>query len=122
VALSFNAFHVMVILGTLFPLIFIAYLYFSFKGTLETKKWLLGLGTITYVLGMIASQAGWVVAEVGRQPWAIQGLMPVTIARTNLTTGTVQTTFFLFLALFTLLFIAKISIMTKQIIIGPEEN
>ena len=122
VALSFNAFHVMVLLGTLFPLIFISYLYFSLKGTLVEKKWLLGLGTITYLLGIIASQAGWVVAEVGRQPWSIQGLLPVSIARTNLTTGTVQITFFMFLALFTLLLIAEISIMAKQINIGPEEN
>jgi cytochrome d ubiquinol oxidase subunit I len=122
VALTFNAFHVMVILGMLFPLLFISYLYFAHKGTLGGKKWLLGFGTITYLLGIIASQAGWIVAEVGRQPWAIQGLLPVTIARTNLTTGTVQTTFFMFLALFTLLLIAEISIMTKQISIGPEEN
>jgi cytochrome d ubiquinol oxidase subunit I len=122
VALSFNAFHVMVILGTLFPLIFFAYLYFAKKGTLAEQKWLLGLGTITYLLGMIASQAGWVVAEVGRQPWAIQGLLPVSIARTNLTTGTVQTTFFIFLILFTLLLLAEISIMARQISIGPEEN
>jgi len=122
VALSFNAFHVMVVLGTLFPLIFIGYLFFSFRQSLENKKWLLGLGTITYVLGMIAGQAGWIVAEVGRQPWAIQDLLPVTIARTNLTAGAVQTTFFMFLILFTLLLIAEISIMTKQINIGPEEN
>lgn len=122
VALSFNAFHVMVILGSLFPVIFIGYLYYSNKGILMEKKWLLGFGTITYLLGMIASQAGWVVAEVGRQPWAIQDLLPVTIARTNLSSGTVQTTFFMFLILFTLLLIAEISIMVKQINIGPEEN
>lgn len=122
VALSFNAFHVMVILGSLFPLIFFGYLYFSWKGNLVEKKWLLGLGTITYLLGMIATQAGWIVAEVGRQPWTIQGLLPVSIARTNLTTGTVQTTFFMFLALFTLLLVAEICIMVKQINIGPEEN
>ncbi|MBM9613707.1 cytochrome ubiquinol oxidase subunit I [Desulfobulbus rhabdoformis] len=122
VALSFNAFHIMVALGTLFPIIFIGYLYFSMKGKLEEKKWLLGFGTITYFLGMIASQAGWVLAEVGRQPWAIQDLLPVTVARTNLTSGTVQTTFYMFLILFTLLLIAEISIMVKQINIGPEEN
>jgi cytochrome d ubiquinol oxidase subunit I len=122
VALSFNAFHVMIFLGTLFPLIFLGYLYFSMKGTLAEKKWLLGFGTITYILGLIATQAGWVVAEVGRQPWTIQGLLPVTVARTNLTTGTVQTTFFMFLALFTLLLIAEITIMVKQVNIGPEEN
>lgn len=122
VALSFNAFHVMIALGMLFPFIFIGYLYFSHKGTLTEKKWLLGFGTITYILGMVASQAGWVVAEVGRQPWSIQDLLPVTIARTNLTTGTVQTTFFIFLFLFTLLLLAEISIMVKQVSIGPEEN
>ncbi len=122
VALSFNAFHIMVILGSLFPVIFLAYLYFSNKGTLVEKKWLLGFGTITYLLGMIASQAGWVVAEVGRQPWAIQDLLPVSIARTNLSSGTVQTTFFMFLIIFTLLLIAEISIMIKQVNIGPEEN
>jgi len=122
VAMSFNAFHVMVILGSLFPLIFFGYLYFSYKGSLLEKKWLLGLGTITYILGMIASQAGWIVAEVGRQPWSIQDLLPVTVARTNLTAGTVQTTFFMFLGLFTLLLIAEICIMVKQVNIGPEEN
>ena len=122
VAPSFNAFHLMVILGSLFPLICLGYLYFSYKGNLAEKKWLLGLGTITYLLGIMASQAGWIVAEVGRQPWSIQDLLPTTIARTNLTAGTVQTTFFMFLALFTLLLIAEISIMVKQINIGPEEN
>ena len=122
VALSFYSFHVMVALGSLFPLIFLAYLYFAKKGTLEQKKWLLGFGTITYFLGVIAGQAGWIVAEAGRQPWTIQGLLPVTIARTSLTAGTVQTTFFIFLFLFTALLIAEISIMLKQISIGPEEN
>ncbi|MCL1981098.1 MAG: cytochrome ubiquinol oxidase subunit I [Proteobacteria bacterium] len=122
VALNFYAFRIMIALGILFPLIFIGYLLFSYRGSLERKKCLLGLGTITYVLGIIASQAGWIVAEVGRQPWAIQDLLPVTVARTNLTAGTVQTTFFMFLVLFTLLLIAEISIMAKQINIGPEEN
>lgn len=122
VALSFNAFRVMVSLGILFPLMLCAYLYFSFKGTLVQKKWLLGVGTITYLLGMMASQAGWIVAEVGRQPWAIQGLLPVSVARTNLTTATVQTTFYMFLVLFALLLVAEIAIMVKQVNIGPEEN
>ncbi len=122
VALSFYAFHIMVLLGSLFIVFFIACLIFLAKGTLPKKKWFLGIGVIGYILGMIASQAGWVVAEVGRQPWAIQGLLPVTVARTNLSVETVQTSFFIFLALFTLLFLAEISIMTKQIIIGPEEN
>lgn len=122
VGLSFNAFHIMVVLGTVFPLVFLAFLYFSYKDTLVEQKWLLGGGTIMFFLGLAAHQAGWVVAEVGRQPWAIQDLLPVTVARSNLTTGTVQTTFFMFLILFTILLVAEVSIMLKQISIGPEEN
>ena len=122
VALSFNSFHIMVALGTLFPLVFLAFLYFSMKNSLLEQRWLLGAGTIMFFLGLAAQWAGWVVAEVGRQPWAIQDLLPVTVARSNLTAGTVQTTFFMFLILFTILLIAEISIMLKQISIGPEEN
>jgi len=122
VGISFYTFHIMVVLGSLFPLVCLAFLYFSMKDVLQEKKWLLGLGTITFFLSLIASQAGWVVAEVGRQPWTIQNLLPVTVARTNLTTGTVQTTFFMFFVLFAILLIAGIRIMDKQISIGPEEN
>jgi len=122
VAMSFTSFRIMVILGTLFPLVFIAFLYFSITDTLLKQRWLLGGGTILFFLGLIAHWAGWIVAEVGRQPWAIQDLLPVTVARSNLTTGTVQTTFFMFLVLFTILLIAEVSIMAKQISIGPLEE
>ncbi len=122
VGLSFNAFHVMVVLGTIFPLVFLAFLYYSYRGTLAEQKWLLAGGTIMFFLGLAAHEAGWIVAEVGRQPWAIQDLLPVTVARSNLTAGTVQTTFFMFLILFTILLVAEVSIMLKQISIGPEEN
>jgi len=70
--------------------------------------------------GYAAQQAGWIVSEVGRQPWAIQGMLPVSVARSNLDSATVATTFFIFLALFTALLIAEVKIMTKQISIGPE--
>ncbi len=121
VALSFYSFHVMVILGLLFPLVCIAFLYFGMKGTLEKQSWLQVLGLPMVFLAFVASQAGWVVAEVGRQPWAIQDLLPVSMATSNLSTETVQLTFYLFAALFTILLLAEITIMAKQIKIGPEE-
>jgi cytochrome d ubiquinol oxidase subunit I len=120
VALTFYAFRAMVSLGTFFILLFLAFLYLSAKNELEKRPWLLKLGVISVFLGYLASQAGWVVTEVGRQPWAIQGLLPVTVARSNLDTGTVAVTFFMFLVLFTALLIAEIKIMTKQISIGPK--
>ncbi|MGE4580307.1 MAG: cytochrome ubiquinol oxidase subunit I [Desulfuromonadales bacterium] len=120
VALNFYSFRIMVALGTFFPLLFLAYLFFTFRGTIANQKWLLMVGVVSLFLGYIAQEAGWIVAEVGRQPWAIQGLLPVHVATSNLTTATVQTTFFMFLGLFTLLLIAEIRIMLKQIHIGPE--
>ncbi|MBC8208549.1 MAG: cytochrome ubiquinol oxidase subunit I [Desulfobulbaceae bacterium] len=120
VAISFYAFHVMVALGSFFPILFLVYLFFLFRGKLEEQRWLLPVGLVSLLLGAIAQQSGWVVAEVGRQPWAIQGMMPVSVATTNVGVGNVQTTFFMFVGLFTLLFIAEVKIMLKQISIGPE--
>jgi len=120
VGLVFYSFHIMVALGTFFPLLFLVFLFFAYKDRIDDKRWLQLLGVVSIFLGYVASQAGWVVAEVGRQPWAIQNLLPVTVARSNLTAGTVQTTFFMFLLLFTILLIAEVKIMLKQINIGPE--
>jgi len=122
VAIPYYAFHIMVALGSFFPFLFIAFLFFSIKDKLENQKWLIPVGLISGFLGLMAQQAGWVVAEVGRQPWAINGLLPVHVATTNLSVGDVRSTFFLFLILFTLLLAAEISIMTKQISKGPEEG
>ena len=119
VPLVFYNFHLMVTLGTIFPLLFLVILFFLYRGTLPEKRWLLKLGFISLFLGYLAQQSGWIVAEVGRQPWAIQGLLPVSVARSNLTVGTVQTTFFMFLLVFTVLLIAEVGIMMKQIKIGP---
>ncbi len=120
VNIIFNSFRLMAIIGSLFPVIFGAFLFYTMKGTITEKRWLLPVGLFTGLLGLLAQQAGWVTAEVGRQPWAIQGLMPVKIATTNLSTTSVQITFAMFAAVFTLLLIAEISIMLKQIAAGPE--
>ncbi len=120
VSLLFYSFHTMVSLGALFFVIFALFLWFSYKGTLERQRWLLVLGLPAFFLGMIASQSGWVVAEMGRQPWAIQGLMPVHVATTNVGSGSVMTTFLMFAATFTILLIAEIKIMLSQIKKGPE--
>jgi len=122
VAIPYYAFHIMVALGTLFPVLFAVFLFFGFKNRLEEQRWLLPIGMISGLLGLMAQQSGWVVAEVGRQPWAINGLLPVHMATTNLTAENVQFTFVMFLGLFTLLLAAEISIMLKQISKGPEEG
>ncbi len=120
VALVFNSFHLMAILGGLFPVIFAAFLWFSFKGGVVEKRWLLPIGLSTGFLTFLAGQLGWITAEVGRQPWAIQGLLPVNVATTNLSTSSVQITFAMFAVVFTMLLVAEVVIMLKQISLGPE--
>ena len=119
VALSFYSFHIMVALGTWFTLLFAIVLFFLSKRDIMKYPIILKLALWSIPLGYIASEAGWVVAEVGRQPWAIQDLMPVGIAATKIATTNVMISFFIFAILFTVLLIAEIKIMTKQIKIGP---
>lgn len=118
VGLTFYSFHVMVALGSYFIVLFLATLYLSMANRIEKYKKLLWACVFSIPLGYVACEAGWIVAEVGRQPWAIQDLMPVGIAATNLASVNVKLSFLLFVVLFTALFIAEIKIMLKQIKIG----
>jgi cytochrome d ubiquinol oxidase subunit I len=72
------------------------------------------------LLPYIAGELGWTLAEMGRQPWIIQDLMPVTTAVSQIGSGAVITTFIMFAILFTVLLVAEVSIMIRQIKIGPK--
>ncbi|MEA2042367.1 MAG: cytochrome ubiquinol oxidase subunit I [Bacteroidota bacterium] len=122
VPLTFYSFHVMVGLGLFFIVFFAWLLWALFKNRLENNKFLLKLSVWSILLGYIATELGWVVAEVGRQPWTIQDLLPVGISTSHLSVGSVQTTFFMFLAVFTALLIAEIKILITQIKKGPKEE
>lgn len=117
---SFYSFHLMVVLGFLFIMIFSVALYLLFKGTLSDNKWFLWIALLSIPLPYIASELGWFLAEVGRQPWIIQDLMTVSRAVSQISTGSVITTFILFAVLFTGLLISELSIMIKQIKTGPK--
>lgn len=120
VALSFYSFHIMVVLGLYFVFFFLMALFYTIKGKIHKKKTFLRIAIWTIPLAYLASQAGWVLAEVGRQPWVIQDLMPTFAAVTKISVGAVQVTFWLFAIIFTTLLIAEIKIMMRQIKIGPK--
>ncbi|MBL7137651.1 MAG: cytochrome ubiquinol oxidase subunit I [Bacteroidales bacterium] len=122
VQLTFYSFHLMVILGLYFILLFIVVLYFLSRGTLEKQRWLLWLSLWTIPLVYLASQAGWVVAEVGRQPWVIQDLLPTIAAVSMISSSSVKITFWIFAGIFTALLIAEVMIMVRQIKIGPKDG
>jgi cytochrome d ubiquinol oxidase subunit I len=120
VQLTFYSFHIMVILGVYFILLFIVVCWLGWKNRLNKYRWLHWVSLLSIPLAYIAGQAGWVVAEVGRQPWAIQDLMPVTAAISKLPAASVKVTFFLFLILFAVMLVAEIRIMVKAVRKGPD--
>ncbi len=120
VPLVFYAFRVMVGVGVLLLLFFAAVWHLNRRDRLARHRWLLRTAVAAVPLTYLASQAGWVVAEVGRQPWAIQNLMPVRVGVTDVPPTSVGVTFGLFVALFTLLLAAELCIMFRQIERGPD--
>ena len=122
IALTFYSFHVMVALGSAFFVLFIVVLYLSMANNIEKFRKILWVCVLMIPCGYIAAEAGWIVAEVGRQPWAIQDLMPVGIAATKLSSTHIQVSFFIFAILFTTLLCAEIGIMIKSIKKGFEDE
>lgn len=122
IPLIYWSFRVMVGLGIWFVVLFIWMLVLEKRNTLGNKRLPLHLALWSIPLVYIASQAGWVVAEVGRQPWTIQDLLPTVAAVSRLESASVQVTFWIFAALFTTLLIAEIGIMVKQIHRGPSDK
>ena len=110
----------MVGLGCLFILFFAVVLFLAYRHDLSRFRWLHWLALAMLPLGYIASESGWLVAEFGRQPWAIQDMLPTWVGVSNIGAGSVMLTFFIFLALFTLLLAVELSILCKQIRKGPE--
>ncbi len=119
VPLNFYAFRIMVILGGYFILFFAVVLFLAYRKDLTKLRWMQWIAMLTIPLGYIAGQAGWVVAECGRQPWAIRDMLPTSAAVSRLDVGSVQVTFFIFLFLFTVMLIAEIGIMLREIKKGP---
>lgn len=121
VPLTFYAFHIMVMVGGYFILFFAVVWYLHRKKKLEKMTWLHHVGLWSLGLVLIGTQLGWVVAEVGRQPWTIQDILPVQAAASAVPAANVKTTFFMFAFLFSILLIAEIMIMVRQIKKGPEK-
>ncbi len=122
IGITFYSFHIMVGLGVWFVVMFFFILYFSMIGKIENRRILLWLTFWTIPLGYLVGELGWIVAEVGRQPWAIQGMLPVAKATSNIASSAVLTTIWLFAILFTVLLIAEIKIIFKQVSLGMGEK
>ena len=120
VGLVYWSFRVMVGLGGALLLLMGVVLWAEYKKRLTSMTWLQWAALLSIPLVYVAGQAGWIVAEVGRQPWVIEGLLPVKAAVSSVSVAAVQTTFFIFVAIFTLFLMIELRILTNAIKKGPE--
>lgn len=118
VALTFYSFRVMVGLGCYLMLVFLITMWVIYRRKSASKpmnKWICWALMLGLPAAWVCSQAGWIVAEVGRQPWTIQDILPVNAAISDISSSGVQLTFWIFAVLFTAMLIAEISIMLRYI-------
>ena len=119
VAPMFFGFRIMVALGFSMLLLFSLALLYSIKGNFMEKKWLLRWALLFIPAPWIAAELGWVVAEYGRQPWTIYGVLPTHLSVSNLTPGSIYGSLAGFVAFYTLLLIIEMYLMVKYARQGP---
>jgi cytochrome d ubiquinol oxidase subunit I len=119
VAPLYFAFRIMVACGVL--MLFIIGLSFLsvVRGRIGQKKWLLRAALFGLPLPWIAVEAGWFVAEYGRQPWAIGEVLPTAVATSSLTAGDILFSMGLICGLYTLFLVAEMYLMFKFARLGP---
>ncbi len=116
VAITFYSFHIMVLAGGYLLLFLLFALWAVYRRqTLFSKSWLQWVAILSIAVVWICSEAGWITAEVGRQPWIIQDIMPASAAISDITVSSVVTTFWMFAVVFTGLLAAEMCIMVKRI-------
>ncbi|MBD8792682.1 cytochrome ubiquinol oxidase subunit I [Pseudomonas syringae] len=120
VAPLFWAFRVMVALGMFFIVLTAVFFWLSARHRLERHRWLLKVGVCAIPLPWVAIEAGWIVAEYGRQPWVIEGVLPTAMAVSNLGVKTLLLTIAGFVTIYTVLFVVEMKLMLKAIKQGPD--
>lgn len=120
VAPLFWSFRIMVALGIFFIVLTATFFWLSARRKLDAYPWLLKVAVWSIPLPWIAAEAGWIVAELGRQPWAIEGVLPTAVAVSNLGIETVLATLIGFVVLYTILLVVEMKLMLKAIRKGPE--
>ncbi|NCS65727.1 MAG: cytochrome d terminal oxidase subunit 1 [Hydrogenophilales bacterium CG03_land_8_20_14_0_80_62_28] len=119
VAPLFWSFRIMVALGFAFIALFVIAFWASAKNSFEQKPWLLRWALLFIPMPWVATQVGWIVAEVGRQPWTVHGVLPTHLSASTLTANEVMLSLTGFLVFYTLLLIAELYLMFKYARLGP---
>jgi cytochrome d ubiquinol oxidase subunit I len=119
VSLLFWSFRVMVGLGLYFIVFFGYAFYRASRRRFTDQRWFLRVCLISMPLPWIAAEAGWFVAEHGRQPWTIDGILPTFLSGSSLPYGSVLTTLIAFVLFYSVLAVVDVLLMLKYIKLGP---
>jgi cytochrome bd ubiquinol oxidase subunit I len=119
VAPMFWSFRVMVGVGCFLLFIFAASFGFLAVRNLAPQRWLLRIAVLSIPLPWLAAEAGWIVAEYGRQPWTISEVLPTALSVSNLSPWEVYTSLAAFVVFYTALLVIEIYLLLKYIKLGP---
>ncbi|MGV8899153.1 MAG: cytochrome ubiquinol oxidase subunit I [Burkholderiaceae bacterium] len=119
VAPLFFGFRLMVALGLLFLFIFSASFYFLIRKRLAKQRWLLKLALFSIPLPWVAIETGWIVAEYGRQPWTISGVLPTHLSASTLQPSDLYFSLAGFMGFYTVLLVIELILMFKYARLGP---
>ena len=119
VPVTFWLFRFMAGLGFFFIGFFALAFYFATVRRFDVK-WFLRTAVLIIPLPWLAAEMGWVLAEYGRQPWAIEGVLPTFLGASSLTVAQVWTTIAAFTLLYSALAFIEVRLMLASIRKGPE--
>ena len=118
VAMSFFSFRIMAGVGFLFIAMFaVAFYFVSLKR--KVPRWFLYLAFFSIPLPWIAAELGWILAETGRQPWVIDGVLPTFMGVSSLSATQVIMTMVGFTLLYGTLAVIEITLMIRAVKLGP---
>ncbi len=120
VAPLYWSFRLMVGIGMFLILLTGTFFVLSARRQLHTRRWLLKVAVWSMPLPWLAAEAGWIVAELGRQPWVIEGVLPTAAAVSSLGATTVLMTIAGFVLIYTVLLFIEVKLMLKAIRKGPD--
>ncbi len=116
----FWSFRIMVGLGFFFIALFAVAFYLASMRRLQRYPLFLRVALWSLPLPWIAAELGWYVAEVGRQPWVIEGVLPTFLAVSSISAGNVLFTLVGFVVFYSLLAMIDVYLMVKAVRIGPD--
>ncbi|BBD80897.1 cytochrome ubiquinol oxidase subunit I [Aerosticca soli] len=120
VPVLFWAFRFMVLLGFYFIALFAYSFWRASKRRLDEKRWYLKLALWSLPLPWVAAELGWIVAEYGRQPWAIEGILPTALGVSSLTSTQVWISLAGFVLFYTALAVIDVLLMVRYARKGPD--